>query len=171
MKVSESSASARGSSLIEVIIAVGVLAVAIPLVFGALAESGKTNFASEAETRSTWIIPACIEEIRASREGRSRFFSATTIGQEFPPAGDIWCLAFSAEGTPLGAITKADYEKGIKNVNNRQAFYLATLTAKAQNPAKAVGNPKMLAVHLQLEYPAGTPAARRQKLDFYTRIP
>lgn len=80
-------------------------------------------------------------------------------------------MAFSSEGTPLGAIAKSDYESGIKNVNNRQAFYLATLTAKAQKPAKAVGNPRMLAVHLQLEYPAGTPAARRQQLDFYTRIP
>ena len=33
----------RGSSLIEAVIAMGVLAVAIPLVFGALAEAGKSG--------------------------------------------------------------------------------------------------------------------------------
>jgi len=171
MKFSKSSNSARGSSLIEVIIAVGVMAVAIPLVFGAMAESGKTNFSSEAETRSTWIIPACIEEIRASRAGQPQFFTATAIGQAFPPAGDIWCLAFSAEGKALGRIMKSDYENGIKTINGQPAFYLATLTATPQTPGKAVGNPRMLAVNVKLEYPSGTPAARRQKLDFYTRIP
>ncbi len=171
MKFSKSSPSTRGSSLIEVIIAVGVMAVAIPLVFGALAESGKTNFASEAETRSTWIIPACIEEIRASRAGHPQFVPATVIGEAFPAADDIWCLAFSAEGKALGRITKSDYENGIKTFNGQSAFYLASLAAAPQAPGKAVGNSNMLAVTVQLEYPSGTPALRRQKLNFYTRIP
>ena len=50
----------RGSSLIETVIAMGTLAIAIPLVFGAIAESGKSSMSSEAETRSTWIIPTCM---------------------------------------------------------------------------------------------------------------
>jgi Tfp pilus assembly protein PilV len=72
--------SARGATLIEAVIAIGVLAVAIPLVYGALAEGGKSGLSSQAETRSTWMIPACIDEIHASRQGRSLYFSATAIG-------------------------------------------------------------------------------------------
>jgi len=171
MKIPNPQSHTRGSSLIEVVIAVGVMAVAIPLVFGALAESGKSNFSSEAETRSTWIIPACMEEIRASREGRSRFFTTTTIGQAFPPAADVWALAFSPEGKPIGKVSKSQFEKGIKDLNGQRVLYLATLNATPQVPAKAVGNPKMLEVRITLEYPSGTPLARRQKLDFFTRIP
>lgn len=171
MKVINNQPTTRGSSLIEVVIAVGVMAVAVPLVFGALAESGKSNFSSEAETRSTWIVPACMEEIRASREGRPQFFTTTAIGQSFPPASDVWALAFSPEGKPIGKVSKSQFEKGLKELNGQRILYLATLKATPQVPAKAVGNPKMLEVQVTLEYPSGTPVARRQKLDFFTRIP
>ncbi len=102
----------RGASLIEAVIAIGVLAVAIPLVFGALAEAGKSGLASQAESRSTWIIPACMDEIRASRAGCPRYFTPTTAGQTFPPAGEVWALAFSPDGKPIGKIPQALYDKG-----------------------------------------------------------
>lgn len=171
MEISNSHPSSRGSSLIEVVIAVGVMAVAVPLVFGALAESGKSNFSAEAETRSTWIIPACMEEIRASREGRPQFFTATVIGQSFPPVADIWALAFSPEGKAIGKISKSQFEKGIKELDGQRVLYLASLTAAPQPVGKEVGNPKMLEVRVTLEYPSGSPLIRRQKIDFFTRIP
>jgi Tfp pilus assembly protein PilV len=159
----------RGSSLIEAVIAMGVLAVAIPLVFGALAESGRSNVSSEAETRSTWIVPACMEEILASREGKPRFFTATTVGQIFPPAGDVWALAFSAEGKPIGKISKSVYDKGTKDVNGQTVRYIATLSsATTTTPAGAT---PMLRTLISLEYPSALPVAKRQKLEFHTRIP
>ena len=107
---------ATGSTLvIESVIAVCVLAVAIPLVFGALAEGGKSNFTAQAETRSTWMVTACMDEIHASRDGKPQYFTATTIGQTFPPAGDVWALAFSEEGRPIPAdFPKALYDQGTK---------------------------------------------------------
>lgn len=158
-----------GSSLIEVVIAVGVMAVAVPLVFGALAESGKSGMSAEAETRSAWMIPICMEEIRASREGRSEYFTATTTGQVFPPASEVWALAFSPEGKPLGKITKAEYDKGTKTLNGSRVLYLTNLSARV--PTTQTGPTPMLSARITLEYPSGTPAAKRQKLDFYTRIP
>ncbi|NQX02416.1 hypothetical protein HQ447_17295, partial [bacterium] len=119
------SSSNRGSSLIETVIAMGVLAVAIPLVFGALAESGKSGLSSEAETRSTWIVPACMEEILASREGKPQFFTPTAVGEAFPPASQVWALAFSPEGKPLGKLSKAVYDKGSKELNGQPVRYIA----------------------------------------------
>lgn len=159
----------RGASLIETVIAMGVLAVAIPLVFGALAESGKSGMSSEAETRSTWMVPACMEEIQASRAGKPRFFTPTNAGQTFPPAGDVWALAFSPEGKPIGKLSKAVYDKGTKEVDNQPVRYIASISS-ATTPTPTGATP-MLRVRISLEYPATSPAAKRQKLEFYTRIP
>lgn len=159
----------RGASLIEAVIAMGVLSVAIPLVFGALAESGKSGLSSEAETRSTWIVPSCMEEIQASRDGLPQYFTATAVNQIFPPSGEVWALAFSAEGGTIGKITKAEYDKGTKRINGKDVRYIATLSA-AQTPT-ATGATPMMRVLISLEYPSSAPAKKRQKLDFYTRIP
>lgn len=160
---------ARGVTLVESVIAVGVLAVAVPLVFGALAEAGKTGLASRAETRSTWMIPACIDEIQASRDGRPQFFTATTTGQAFPPAGDVWALAFSPEGRPVGRLPKALHDKGAKELDGKPIRFIAVMNA--QNPTTSTGDPTMLRTRISIEYPASAPAAKRSKLDFHTRIP
>ncbi len=162
-------AGTRGASLIEAVIAMGVLAVAIPLVFGALAESGKSGMSAEAETRSTWIVPACMEEIQASRDGRPQFFTRTTVGQMFPPAGEVWALAFSPEGKPVGTLSTTVYDKGVREIGGKPVRYIASLSSKT--PATPSGASPMLSLRISLEYPASSPAANRQKLEFYTRIP
>jgi type II secretory pathway pseudopilin PulG len=159
----------RGATLIEAVIAIGVLAVAIPLVFGALAEGGKSGVSAQAETRSTWIIPACMDEIRASREGRPLFFTPTTAGQTFPPGGDAWALAFSADGKPIGKLSKALYEQGTKELNGKPVRYIAAMSSTTAT-AKP-GTTPMLKVHISLEYPAAAKSSKRNKLDFHTRIP
>lgn len=159
----------RGATLIEAVIAIGVLAVAIPMVFGTIAEAGKSGMATEAETRSVWIVPACMEEVRASREGRSQYFAPTTAGQVFPTSGQVWALAFSEEGRPLGKLAKSAYDAGVKELNGSRVGYIATMTS-TQAPVK-VGTTPMLRLHIAVEYPATAKAARRSKLDFHTRIP
>lgn len=166
----------RGASLIEAVLAIGVLAVAVPLVFAALAESGKSTMSSEAETRSSWIVPICLDEIRASRAGSPQFFTATTVNQAFPTSGDVWAIAFSAEGSALGKVTKADYDKGIKTLNGQSIRYIAALSAEATTPtpdeqSAKPGAPTMMRAKIALEYPAGAPVAKRQKMDFHTLIP
>jgi hypothetical protein len=160
---------ARGVTLVESVIAVGVLAVAVPLVFGALAEAGKTGLASQAETRSSWMIPACMDEIQASRDGRPQFFTATTTGQPFPPAGDVWALAFSPDGKPVGRLSKALHDKGIKELDGKPIRFIAVMSA--DNPTSSPGGLTMLRTRISIEYPASAPVAKRSKLDFHTRIP
>jgi hypothetical protein len=159
----------RGSTLIEAVIAAGVLAVAIPLVFGALAESAKSGMSAAAETRSPWIISACMAEIHASRDGHPQFFTPTAIHQTFPPDDDVWALAFSAEGLPIGNVQLNDYQKGTGSLNGHPVRYIANLTSTEADTHQ--GATPMLSTHIVIEYPAISPVSKRQKIDFYTRIP
>lgn len=159
----------QGSTLIEAVIAMGVLAVAIPLVFGALAESGKSGMASEAETRGSWIVPTCMQEIQASRDGRPQYFTTTTTGQVLPSGTDIWALGFSAEGKAIGKISKALYDKGTKEIDGTPIRYIAVM--KAATPPAGSDTDTMLRTSVTIEYPSTSSSAKRQKLDFFTKIP
>jgi type II secretory pathway pseudopilin PulG len=161
-------AARRGATLIEAVIAIGVLAVAIPLTFGTMAEAGRGKQAAVAETRSTWIVPACIAEIQAVRSGRPAYFDRIPAGQPFPPAGEVWALGFADDGQALGKISKADYDKGLRQLGGRTPRYIATLSATAPAPTDESG---LFKVRVTLEHPASAPAKKRQSLDFHTRIP
>lgn len=166
-------AARRGSSLVEAVIAVGVLSVAIPLVFGTFAASGKTAMSAEAETRCVWIVPACLAEIDASRDGSSEHFETTSAGEAFPAAGQIWALGFGAEGESLGKVSKADYDKGVKATGKTPVRYIASLSASPETTTStgSSATPRLLRTTIAVEYPAAAPAAKRSRIEFHTRIP
>lgn len=159
----------RGATLVEAVIAVGVLSVSIPLVFASLAESGNSGLSSEAETRSSWMIPVCMDEIRASRDGRPEYFSPTSVGETFPPVGEVWALGFSPEGAPVGKLSQSLYDKGAKEVDGKNIRYIALMSAEA--PGATPGDTEMQKVRISIEYPAAAPLEKRNKIDFHTRIP
>jgi type II secretory pathway pseudopilin PulG len=175
MQPARSTGSPRGTTLTEALIAVGVLAVAVPLVFGSLAEAGRSAAAAEAETRSTWIVDACMEEIRASRDGKPRFFTATQTGESFPTDGEAWALGFSGDGSLVGKVQGGDYENGLKELDGKNVRYLASMRATRQTSTSTTGANSaasdLLLVRITLEHPAAAPAAKRTKLDFHTLIP
>lgn len=159
----------RGAVLMESVIAVAVLAVAIPMVFGTLAESGKSGLAARVETRSAWIVPACMDEIRASRAGQPQYFTPTVSGQAFPQPGEVWALAFSADGKPMGKLSKDFYDSGIREIDGNRIACIAALSTVPMTNQPATGN--MLRVDIILEYPAASAALKRAKLAFHSRIP
>ena len=159
----------RGATLVEAVIAMGVLAVAVPLVFGTLAEAGKDGSSAQAETRGSWIVRACMEEIQASREGRPQYFASTTTGQTFPPAGDVWAIAFAPDGNPVGKITKSQYDRGLRELDGKSVRFIATIAAATETTTS--NTTPMLATRITIEYPSSAAARRRDKLDFHTRIP
>lgn len=159
----------RGSVLMESIIAVAVLAVAIPMVFGTLAESGKCSLAVQAETRSAWIVSACMEEINASRAGNPQYFSPTVIGQAFPPPSEVWALAFSVDGKLIGKISKDLYDSGIRELDGKRIAYIAAMSAVPASSRPEGAN--RMRVDITLEYPAASNAMKRAKIAFHTSAP
>ena len=158
-----------GSSLIEVLLAMGVLAVALPLVFAVLARSGQSAASAQAETRCVWIIPTCLDEIAAARDGTARFLPKLARGEPFPAAGEVLALAFAADGRPLGCVARDAYLSGLSRLADDPIRYLVSMRAEP-----AVAQPKsqaMLGLHLTLEFPAAAPLKQRHLLKFHTRIP
>jgi type II secretory pathway pseudopilin PulG len=159
----------QGSTLIETVLAMGVLAVAIPLVFGVIAESSKGSSSAEAETLSNWIVPQCMDQIQASRDGKSAYFPTTLAQEAFSLDHEIWALGFSAEGKIINKITGRDYEKGIIKLDEQSIRYIASLSSTSiEEDTAAV---PMLRTIITLEYPAAAPAHKREKLIFHTLIP
>ncbi len=159
-----------GALLLEAVIAIGVLAVTIPLVFEVLGEAAKSCGAARAETSSCWIVPACIAEVSASREGCPQWLPVSTCGQVFPPSGEVWALAFSRSGDPLGCLSKAHYEQGVRVVAGQSVRFIAALEASPAAATPGLSEP-LVRVHVAIEYPAVWPAARREKIDYYTYLP
>jgi hypothetical protein len=157
----------KGSTLVEAVLGMGILAVAIPLVFGVIAESKKSNFSSEAETFSNWIVPMCMDQIQASRNGNSAYFPATLPQESFPLENEIWALGFSPEGKIVNKISSQEYGKGMAAIDEQSIRYIASLSANNIEEETVL----MLRAKISLEYPAAAPAHKREKLIFYTRIP
>ncbi|MGA0854688.1 MAG: hypothetical protein ACO3RK_07725 [Luteolibacter sp.] len=167
MKAAKTHALFRtGSTLVESSIAMGILAVAVPLVFGSMAESGKSGASAEIETRSAWMIPTCLREVEDSRSGRAQYFSATETGQAFPPENEIWALAFADDGSCVDKISIHQYESGIRKIKGKSISHLARISASESEEANA-----MLTLRITLEHPAAAPAGKRKTIDFHSRIP
>jgi len=162
-------ASTAGSSLIEVVIAMSVLAVTLPLVFAVLARSGQSCVCAQAETRCASIIPACLNEIEAAHQGTARFLPPLTRGQPFPAPGTSLALAFAEDGRTLGCVAPDAYLTGVSRLADEPVRYLASIHGE---PAPARPNmPPLLNLRVTLEYPSAAPMAKRQHLDFHTSIP
>jgi hypothetical protein len=159
----------QGSTMIETVLAMSVLAVTIPLVFGALAESGKNTLSSKAETYSGWMIPISMDEIIASRRGQSQFFPATLSHEIFPLENEVWALGFSPEGKIVNKISKSTYDQGLADLDGQSIRYIVSLSSTViEDMNHAV---PMLRAKICLEYPAASPVKKREKLIFYTKIP
>jgi prepilin-type N-terminal cleavage/methylation domain-containing protein len=158
----------RGVSLVEVMVSIGVLAVAAPLALAALMRAGEGTGASRAETRAPLIVENCMSELAMARKGSAEHLPAMLPGEEFGRT-DVLCLAFGADGGLLGRIDGGEYDAGAGSVASRDAYYLATLQGAADE--ERTGFPPMLQVKVTIEYPSIAPSERRRKMEFFTKLP
>jgi hypothetical protein len=145
-----------------------VLAVAVPLVFGAIFEAGRSGGDAGLDNRSAVIIPACITAVERSRDGEPGWFEATPAGTAFPADGDTWALGFGEDGRVVGRVTKEQYEQGLREWEGEPVRYLAALTAVSQEGASGPDSPLRLTI--TIEHPAAAPAQKRGRTEFHSTI-
>ena len=136
-----------GMILSEIVIAIGIIAFAIPLILAATGNAYQTRQAAEADTRSAWLVR---DVQRAIMNEWANSGSNTAIENTFPfPTSSpvTMELSFRQDGisTPEGS-DKAVYLALIKaepympSVDHSQRTPLARVSIKIQYPAKASPN-------------------------------
>jgi len=159
---------ASGISLVETIVSVGVLAIVIPLALAAMLKASSTGASARAETRAPSIADYCMVEVRAAREGVSDYFEPIERGTDFGGGSNFFGLAFGRDGSVIGEIDKAEFEKGVKKIGEDQVFFLANVSGELDTETREVD---LVTVTVDVEYPASRPADKRSQVSFHTKLP
>jgi hypothetical protein len=162
------SAREKGATLVESAISLGVLAVAVPLVFAAMGEAGHTGHEAEHDNRSATILPLCLDAVERMRNGTPGCFDPCPAGSPFPPDGEIWALAFAGNGRLAGRVAKEPYQQGLRQLGGTEVAYLARLAAAPQ--ADTSSNNQTLRLTITIEHPANRPAAQRSRSTFQSSV-
>jgi type II secretory pathway pseudopilin PulG len=154
----------------EAVVALGVIAVAVPLILSATAVSTRTRTNAETDTRSAWLARTVQQELtNAWRDLPSPLFpvkpSFPTFGS--PTAPEV--LLFDADGQFLARGTSDDFLNGVRNP---RAVYLLSVHAQKQNPANLSSNDDLLSrVEITVAHPAQGPRPKRITCSYTVLIP
>lgn len=161
--------SAAGVSLVETMVAVGVLAVVVPLSLAAMLKAGEVGRSARAETRAPAIAEQCRAEVEAAMRGRSAHFPQLAAGEPFPPEGQVMALAVGRDGAVLGSLPRAAYDRGIERLEGKDVSYLAVVSG-VRSDSEWAGEPAVV-LTVSVEHPAALKRLQRSKLGFHTRLP
>ena len=148
-----------GFSLVEAVVALGVLAVAVPLGMAALAGAVASDGVARADAVAPGIVATCLEELRAAKQGGGRWLPAVETGELL--AGKSWRLGFSSAGEVIGYVEPETDQTGCRD--GRMA-YLAKMEWIGAD--EAAGK-----VRVTVGFPVAARAEVRKKVEFVTRMP
>ena len=140
--IQRQSQRSRGFTLMEVVVSIGILAVALPTIAGTIGTCSRRAAESGHEARATWLLDGMLSDLRAVVRGRQ---SATAIYEIAAPASVPATdeLFFDGEGVLL------EDEKG--------AFYRCRLEFRPDESSASL-------IHLQgrISWPAAAREGREQ---------
>jgi type II secretory pathway pseudopilin PulG len=163
MKTSGNTAgkSHAGMTLMEVVIAIGVVAFVVPLILAATGSAGKSRRNAEADTRSAWIAREVRQELILSW-GEHPSKSVFEESMDFPTLASIddpEILLYDSDGKFLEKGGATDFT-GSSQVTD--AVYVIAIYAEEYIPPNLSATANPLAIlHVQVLHPAkADPAAR-----------
>ncbi len=143
-----------GMTLMEVVIAIGVVAFVIPLILAATGSAGTSRRNAEADTRSVWIAREVQRELIVSwgeNPDKSIFETARTF-PAFATNSTPDVLAFDSDGTFLTKGTAQDLTQASVIPD---ATYLVAIHSEAYTPPNAASTTTNLSIlHIRILHPA-----------------
>jgi hypothetical protein len=155
MKISRKVFRQGGFSLLEVVVSLGVLAVAIPLALAGIAGSANADLASRADSLAGSMVAVCLKEWSEAKGAKEE------IGGD--ESGEVWSMGFAATGESCGTVEAKDYRSGCRKAGVIYLVRVEETPAEDVSPAREV--------RVSVEFPAAAPEAKRQRLEFFTRLP
>jgi type II secretory pathway pseudopilin PulG len=162
----------KGMTLMETVIAIGVIGFAIPMILAGTTASLNDRSNAEADTRAAWIAKDLEQQINALWATPRQFsYLPASLVLNFPVNGtEVSPLVFiyTNQGRFLRAGTPADLRTG---VTDRDAQYLVTLYSTAHQPinfipALPTAPSPLSRVFINVDYPAKARLGRRQSVVF-----
>ena len=156
-------ALARGFSLVEVVLALGVIAFALVGIMGLFPVAMKSAQESQRETRATLIAQQIFSDLRVS-SGANRFVISgpaanNTNGLSLASPGNIY-LAFNTNGAPLAPVAPSVFSNSCPD---GPAHFYVNVAVDTNT-----GFPNLSRVQATVEAPAAAPSANRSKYTFVT---
>lgn len=156
----------RGLTLMETVVALGIVALTVPVLVGAMATAVESRRRAEDDTRAAWMTQRVLGELRqAWSGGKSVFGDKAPAYPAFPGADGVILMAFDQNGEFVRLASKSEYDKGIRE---RGVGYLLTVEGSAHRPAGLTLKEPLSKVRIVVEAPAQGMPAKRTKLAFTT---
>lgn len=153
-----------GVSLVETVVAMGVLAIAVPLALAAMSKAGTVGSSARAETRAPAIAERCLLEVKAARRGESEVLPVLQPAVSFPGGGEVLVLGFSREGRLLGEVDAESFESGVRDeLDGETVNYVASISGRFDNPG--------VTLTVRVEHPAVQKRGKRSGVSFHTKLP
>ena len=160
----------RGLTLMEAVIALGVIAVAVPLILAATTSGARTRVQAESDTRSAWLAQDLQRQLTDSWKNiPSPAFVKKPIFPQFSSQENPTVILYDNEGAFLAVGTPEDYTKGS---TNPKAVYLIALHGVSQTAYNITGGgDSMSRVTISVENSARAPKQKRTANSFVVLIP
>lgn len=160
---------ASGMTLMEVVIAIGIMAFAVPLIFTAISSAGASRLAAEADTRSVWLAREVQRQMLLKWSDDSSVSDQSVITASFPfpqtGTGDsTQTLIFDNEGEFVSEGSTSDQEAPSAISG---AAYVVTISAEAYTPPGTTSGQDTLAkVRIDVANPAKTAPGQRSQYRY-----
>ncbi|HEX5789958.1 MAG TPA: hypothetical protein VFY13_02345 [Luteolibacter sp.] len=149
--------SHRGMSLLESVVAIGLLAITLPVSMMALGHCASLARQTRFHGSAQWCLNL---DARHVREAIARSAAADK---------SLWVEIHADDGTFLRSGDETDHRDGVAEVKGRAAHHLVVIERLAGD-GPAAGSGRCSRVRITLEEPACRPAGRRQCLSFHSAI-
>ena len=173
-----------GYTLTEVILAMAVMAISVPLILGLVVAGGEASRQAERETRAVMTARTVFEELRRTRDGNSEFIEESDLpwaanaaedlidggGSSSGGTSDDWLIfELNSDGDILGKAENMGYE-GRWTGEGNEVVGLAAVRGYSQeieNVELVDGEPlSVFLIEVRVESPARAEAENRNRSSF-----
>lgn len=156
----------RGMTLMEVIIALGVVAFVMPIILTATGSANLSRLGAEADTRSAWLAREVQREVISAWADPARE-SVIETSLDFPQFADESSpeiLAYDSDGNFL---TKGAPEDLSGPSKIPKATYLVAIHGEAHSPPNLTHGSSLSLLRIRVLHPAKAPPAKRSDLRYH----
>ncbi len=154
-----------GFSLVEVVLAIGVIAFSIVAILGMLPIALKSATESKKESRAAFIANHLLATLRATTFENARPFESMATGINLSISSNT-TIAYTEIGEPLDVVAESSYLSGVSSSGvTANATFLARISA---SPVSSLGG--LTSVSAEISSPAVAPRDNRQIFSFTTLI-